>query len=83
MWIIMIDYAWIVLSTLPITFFFSINILEIKKFYFPEAGSNKVLQNAQRNKTQRLFKPLKSAEQEAHFKYHIFRSAAQPPHQAF
>ena len=30
------------------------------KFYFPEAGTNKVLQNAQRNKTQRLFKPLKA-----------------------
>ena len=31
-----------------------------KKIYFPEVGTNKVLQNAQRNKTQRLFKPLKA-----------------------
>ena len=31
-----------------------------KKIYFPEVGTNKVLQNAQRNKTQPLFKPLKA-----------------------
>ena len=60
MWIIMLDSVWTLLSTLPKMFFFSIKILQIKQFCFPEVGTNKVFENALRKKTQRLFKPLKA-----------------------